>query len=166
VPPSPNLRSSEAAIAYPGVCLLEATNVSPGRGTDTPFLLLGAPWLRPEDIRVAVPGFELEPAHFTPAASPAAPDPKYLGQECRGVRVSVTDAASAHSYRLGVELLAALRTRPEFEWTGDGAALTRLVGTPRLLDDLGSGRSIEQIVAADEPAHDAWRTERAPALLY
>jgi uncharacterized protein YbbC (DUF1343 family)/beta-glucosidase-like glycosyl hydrolase len=166
VPPSPNLRSFEAAIAYPGVCLLEATNVSPGRGTDTPFLLLGAPWLRPEDIRVAVPGFELEPARFTPAASPAAPDPKYLDQECQGVRVAVTDAGSAHSYLLGVELLAALRTRPEFELKEEGAALIRLVGTPRLLDDLRSGLTAERIVASDAAAHEAWRRERAPALLY
>jgi uncharacterized protein YbbC (DUF1343 family) len=46
LPPSPNLRSAQAALAYPGVCLLEATNVSEGRGTETPFLLLGAPWLK------------------------------------------------------------------------------------------------------------------------
>lgn len=166
VPPSPNLRSSEAAIAYPGVCLLEATNVSPGRGTDAPFLVLGAPWLRPADIRVSVPGFELEPAQFTPVASPAAPDPRYLDQECRGVRVSVTDPGSAHSYRLGVELLTALRKRPEFEWNEDGAALTRLVGTTRLLEDLRTGLTAEQIVASDAAVHEAWRRERKPALLY
>ncbi len=113
-----------------------------------------------------VPGFALEPASFTPAASPAAPDPAYLDQQCLGVRISVTDAGSAHSYRLGVELLAALRTRPDFELNENGAALIRLVGTPSLREGLRAGLTAEQIVAADAPAHEAWRRDRAPALLY
>jgi beta-N-acetylhexosaminidase len=166
VPPSPNIRSAEAAIAYPGVCLLEASNVSVGRGTASPFLSFGAPWFRPSEMQVSVPGFELEPASFTPVTSPAAPDAKYLDQECRGMRVRVTDAATAQSYRLGVELLAALQGFEGFEWSQDGAALTRLVGSPNLLDELRRGMTAAQIVEADAPAHEAWRRDRAPFLLY
>jgi uncharacterized protein YbbC (DUF1343 family) len=73
VSPSPNLRSAEAALAYPGVGLLEATNVSEGRGTESPFLYFGAPWLDPRKTAIAAPGFELSPATFTPRALPAAP---------------------------------------------------------------------------------------------
>jgi len=166
VPPSPSLRSPEAAIAYPGVCLLEVTNVSEGRGTANPFLVFGAPWLRPSELQVLAPGFELEPVIFTPVGSPATPNPKFDGQECHGMRVRVTDPAAAQPYRLGVELLVALMSRDDFEWKDEGAALTRLVGTQRLLDDLRRRRSVVQIIEADLADHDVWRRDRAAALLY
>ncbi len=166
VPPSPNLRSPEAAIAYPGVALLEGTNVSEGRGTANPFLIFGAPWLGSLRLQVSVPGFKLEPAVFTPSASPAAPDSKYLDQECHGMAVRITDPATAQPYRLGVTLLVALQSRAGFEWRKDGAALTWLVGTPRLLDDFRQGKTAEQILDADRADHEAWRRVRKPALLY
>ena len=86
VNPSPNLRSAEAALAYPGTCLLEATNATEGRGTEAPFLLVGAPWMKAEAVarEAATPGFALEPTAFTPEASAAAPQPKHLGVRCRG----------------------------------------------------------------------------------
>ena len=159
VPPSPNLRTAEAALAYPGTALLEATNVSEGRGTESPFLLFGAPWLDSSAV-IGVPGFRLEPARFTPQAS------KYPNQECRGLRVHVNDPATAEPYRLGVTLLATLSQQPGFEWRENGNALTSLVGTPRLVEDLKAGKTVEQILAADTPAHDAWRQERRAALIY
>jgi beta-glucosidase-like glycosyl hydrolase/uncharacterized protein YbbC (DUF1343 family) len=166
VPPSPNLRSPEAAIAYPGVCLLEASVVSAGRGSPEPFLYFGAPWLRPSQLQVSAPGFNLEPVSFTPESSPAAPNPKFVGQQCRGMRVRVTDPKAAEPYRLGIELVAALRSEPEFEWRRDGEALTWLVGTRRLLDNLHSGKTVEEIIEADTADHEAWRRERESALLY
>jgi len=166
VPPSPNLRSPAATLAYPGVGLLEATNVSEGRGTEAPFLVLGAPWLDPSEVRISAPGFTLEPAQFTPAASPAAPHPKYLDEQCRGLRVGITDAAAAEPYRLGVTLLTTLQNLPGFEWRQDGAALTRMAGTPKLMEALRGGRTVEQILAADREDHEAWRRAREPALLY
>ena len=166
VPPSPNLRSPEAALAYPGIALLEATNVSEGRGTASPFLIFGAPWFGSPKLQVSVPGFKLEPMVFTPSASPAAPDPKFLDQECHGMVIRVTDPATAQPYSLGVTLLAALSSRADFEWRRDGAALTWLVGTPRLLDDLRRGKTVEQILDVDRADHAAWRRLRKPALLY
>jgi uncharacterized protein YbbC (DUF1343 family)/CubicO group peptidase (beta-lactamase class C family) len=166
VPPSPNLRSAEAALAYPGTALLEATNVSEGRGTESPFLLLGAPWLDPPGVAVSVPGFHLEPARFTPQASPAALQPRYEGQECRGLRVRVIDPAAAEPYRLGVTLLASLSRQLGFEWRDGGDALTRLLGSPGLLQELREGKTVEEILAADAADHSAWRRERRPALIY
>jgi uncharacterized protein YbbC (DUF1343 family)/beta-glucosidase-like glycosyl hydrolase/CubicO group peptidase (beta-lactamase class C family) len=166
VPPSPNLRSPEAAIAYPGVCLLEATNVSAGRGTASPFLNFGAPWLDPSELRISATGFDLEPVTFTPTASPAAPHPKFVDQQCSGMEVRVTDVDAAEPYRLGVELLAALMSRDDFEWEDDGAALIRLLGTRTVLDDLRRRRSVEQIIDADRADHESWRRERESALLY
>jgi uncharacterized protein YbbC (DUF1343 family)/CubicO group peptidase (beta-lactamase class C family) len=166
VPPSPNLRSAEAALAYPGTALLEATNVSEGRGTESPFLLLGAPWLDLSGLATSVPGFHLEPARFTPRASPAAPRPRYEGQECRGLRVSVTDPATAEPYRFGVTLLAALSRQPGFQWRDGGEALARLLGAPRLFQDLREEKTVEEILVADTADHSAWRQERRQALLY
>lgn len=166
VPPSPNLRSPEAAIAYPGVCLLETTNASEGRGTDAPFLLLGAPWLKQETLAgVSARGLVLEPARFTPVASEAAPDPKHKDLECVGARVRVTDARSARPYELGLRLLAALQRQPEFRWTRQGA-LDRLLGTRRVREALERGDSVEAILQADRPGIDGFRKDRARALLY
>ena len=168
VPPSPNLRDPEAAIAYPGTALLEATNVSEGRGTDTPFLLLGAPWVKAAELvaAAAVPGFSVEAAKFTPQPSEAAPDPKHKGVECAGVRVHVTDPKTARPYMLGVALLRALRAQPEFEWRDKGAALDRLVGTRKLREALERGDTVEAIVQADAAAIEAFKAQRKAALLY
>ncbi|HEX9185486.1 MAG TPA: DUF1343 domain-containing protein, partial [Vicinamibacteria bacterium] len=154
VSPSPNLRSAEAALAYPGTCLLEATNASEGRGTDAPFLLVGAPWAKAEALarEAATAGFALEPASFTPEASPAAPEPKHRGTPCRGVRVRVTDASAARPFALGLRLLAALRRHPEFAWVREGAWLDTLTGTKAVRAALERGDGVETILAAEEPA--------------
>ncbi|MFQ5348870.1 MAG: exo-beta-N-acetylmuramidase NamZ domain-containing protein, partial [Thermoanaerobaculia bacterium] len=166
VRPSPNLRSAEAALAYPGTALLEATNLAEGRGTDVPFLLVGAPWLEPEDVRISAPGFALDPARFTPRTSPAAPKPKHLDQPCSGHRVRVTDRAAAQPYRLGLELLAALSRHPEFVWRGKGAALTWLLGTDKVGEQFDRDLTVAEILASDRADHEAWRTTRQASLLY
>ena len=167
IAPSPNLRSAEAALAYPGTCLLEATNVSEGRGTDAPFLLLGAPWVRAEEWarEVRVPGYAVEPVRFTPRASPAAPQPKHEGVACAGLRVRVTDARIVEPYRLGVTLLHTVRVQPGFAWRAEGA-LDRLVGTRRLRESLDRGASVAEILAADAAEIRAFRQARASSLLY
>jgi uncharacterized protein YbbC (DUF1343 family) len=168
IPPSPNLRTPEAAIAYPGTALVEGTSASEGRGTDAPFLLVGAPWLKPELLVpvVKVPGFTVEPTTFTPAASPSAPSPKHVGKASPGLRIKVTDAAGAKPYTLGVTLLHAMRTQPGFEWLRDGEAIDRLVGTKKLRAALERGDTVEAIVAADADAIAAYRKDRLKALLY
>lgn len=168
VNPSPNLRSAEAALAYPGTCLLEATNASEGRGTKAPFLLVGAPWMKAEVVaREAVtPGFALEPTAFTPEASAAAPQPKHLGVRCQGLRVRVTDPVAARPWALGLGLLIALRRHPEFRWVREGSWLDTLAGTKAVRAALERGDGVSAVLAAETPAIDRWRRERASALLY
>ena len=172
VAPSPNLRSAAAALAYPGVCLLEATNVSEGRGTAAPFLRLGAPWLDPSALRAALrdatqqAGFALEPVTFVPRSGPADPAPKHEGRECRGLAVRVIDPRAVRPYALGVALLAALRGQPSFAWRDGGTALDRLVGARSLREGLQAGRSASEILAGDEAAIAAFRRDRASVLLY
>jgi uncharacterized protein YbbC (DUF1343 family) len=169
VAPSPNLRTADTAIAYPGTALIEATNASEGRGADSPFLLLGAPWADAGAfVAVAVPGvpgFFLDSAKFTPHASESAPEPKLKDQECIGVRVKVTDAHAAKPYTLGVALLTAFRKSPQFAWASEGA-LDRLVGTKKLREALEKDVAADAIVAADEAAIEAFRKDRREALLY
>jgi uncharacterized protein YbbC (DUF1343 family) len=169
VPPSPNLRTAEAALAYPGTCLLEATNATEGRGTEAPFLLLGAPWLDAAALAkdTSAPGFALSVTSFTPEAGPAAPKPKHVGQKCAGVRVRVTDAARARPYALGIELLHALRRQPGFAWSGVRPGhLDWLLGTSAVRTALERGDSVDAIVRADAPDIAAFRRDRRAALLY
>ena len=168
VNPSPNLRSAEAALAYPGTCLIEATNATEGRGTDAPFLLVGAPWVKPEALarEAETPGFALEPTTFTPTASPAAPHPKLLGAACKGVRVRVTDARAARPFTLGVRLLVALKRHPEFAWLREGAGLDSLLRTKTLRLAIDRGDGVDAILAEQAPGIERWRSERAASLLY
>jgi uncharacterized protein YbbC (DUF1343 family) len=168
VKPSPNLRSAAAALVYPGTCLLEATNLSEGRGTEAPFLRFGAPWLRAEALVavLSIPGVALEPTRFTPVASAAAPRPKHQGVECAGVRVRITDPRAVRPYAFGLELLSALRRQPEFAWTRDGAWLDTLLGTDRVRTALEREDPVEDVLAADAPAIERYERERRGILLY
>ena len=82
------------------------------------------------------------------------------------MRVRVTDPAAAQPYRLGVELLVALQGQLGFEWSQDGAALTRLLGTTKVIDALRRGETVDQVIESDRADHEAWRRDRAAALLY
>ncbi|HVS12465.1 MAG TPA: DUF1343 domain-containing protein [Thermoanaerobaculia bacterium] len=172
VPPSPNLRTAEAALAYPGTALLEATTVSEGRGTEAPFLRLGAPWLDAErlaaeleELGIAGSGFAVRPIRFTPRASPAATDPKHLHQECAGLEVTVTDPTPASPYRFGLALLVALRDEQGFAWRGEGW-LARLTGDSGLAAAVEAGLGIDELWQRDAAGREEWRRTRAPFLLY
>jgi uncharacterized protein YbbC (DUF1343 family) len=106
--PSPNLRSLTEATLYPGVALVEGTNVSVGRGTDTPFELLGAPWINGRQLAQYlnarnITGVRFVATTFTPATS------NYANQKCEGVNLFVTERNALDAPELGVELASALR---------------------------------------------------------
>jgi uncharacterized protein YbbC (DUF1343 family)/CubicO group peptidase (beta-lactamase class C family) len=105
--PSPNLRSLAEAALYPGVALVEGTNISVGRGTDTPFELLGAPWIDGRQLAQRlnareIPGVRFVPVTFTPNAS------NYSGEVCGGINIILTDRNSLEAPELGIELAVAL----------------------------------------------------------
>ena len=108
VNPSPNLRSLTEAALYPGVALIEGTNISVGRGTDTPFEVVGAPWVKGRELagylnERGIFGVRFVPVTFTPAAS------VYSGQKCEGVNVVLTERNTLDAPELGIELAAALQ---------------------------------------------------------
>jgi uncharacterized protein YbbC (DUF1343 family)/CubicO group peptidase (beta-lactamase class C family) len=105
--PSPNLRSLTEATLYPGVALVEGTNVSVGRGTDTPFEILGAPWINGRELTQYlnarnISGVRFVPITFTPNAS------NYANEKCAGVNIVVTDRNALDAPELGIELASAL----------------------------------------------------------
>jgi uncharacterized protein YbbC (DUF1343 family) len=114
----------------------------------------------------ATPGFALEPAPFTPVASPAAPEPKLAGRRCRGLKVKVTDRSAARPWSLGLRLLVALRRHREFEWVRGGTWLDSLSGTKAVRAALEGGESADAIVASEASTVERWRRERAASLLY
>ena len=169
VNPSPNLRSADACLAYPGTCLIEGTNASEGRGTDAPFLKIGAPWLKSAELAsaVKVPGFSCEPTTFTPRSSSAAPTPKHLDVPCQGIEVRVTDRSTAEPYRLGLTLLVEMKKRhKEFAWNREGAGFDRLIGTKAVRASIDRGARVDDILAAEVPAVAQFRKAREASLLY
>jgi uncharacterized protein YbbC (DUF1343 family)/CubicO group peptidase (beta-lactamase class C family) len=117
--PSPNMRSLTEAMLYPGVGLLEASNLATGRGTDTPFERLGAPWIDDRNFARALndlrlPGVRFVPVRFTPK------ERQYAGKECQGVQVIITDWVTFDPVDLGVGLAVTLRTLYPRLWEPGG----------------------------------------------
>ncbi len=115
VNPSPNMRSLTQALLYPGVGLLETTNLSVGRGTDTPFQVIGAPWLNHLAMATAlnaasIPGCRLVPVEFTPSAS------KFKGTKCRGIEILVTNRDAFDPLLLGMHLACHLARHHQEDW--------------------------------------------------
>lgn len=102
--PSPNMRSFEAALLYPGMCLIEGTNLSEGRGTDTPFEIIGAPFIDAEKLIEAfatleLPGITTKPVSFTPTMQ------KHRGKTCQGIHWKITDTQTFKSYHTGLAIV-------------------------------------------------------------
>ncbi len=161
--PSPNLRSLVGATLYPGVALVEGANVSVGRGTPTPFELLGAPWIDGEKLsgelnRRAIPGVTFRTVAFTPESS------SYKKHLCRGVRLTLTDRQALDSSHLGIELISALhRLYPEVFRLD---ATLGLVGARQTLEEIRQGRDPRAITLAWEETLAAFLKLRAGYLLY
>lgn len=165
VDPSPNMRNMVAAALYPGLGAIEGTNVSVGRGTDSPFQQVGAPWIDGERLAAAlnaraIDGVRFYPVRFTPAATA----PRYGGQECQGVWVIVTDRDRVHPVRVGLEIAAALNRLYPRQFKLDDAL--GLFGSKRTLERIKAGEDPAAIAASWHADEERWRLLRAKYLLY
>jgi len=161
--PSPNMRSLTQALLYPGIGLLETTNLSVGRGTDAPFEVVGAPWINGADWaeelnRAGLPGVRFVPIRFTPTAS------KFHGELCGGINVIITRRAVFHPLRTGITLASSLRRLYPEQW--DTKSFNRLLCNQTTLDAVLAGRDVSEIEAGWEPELNAFRARREPFLLY
>jgi uncharacterized protein YbbC (DUF1343 family) len=161
--PSPNMRNLIQATLYPGIGAIEGTNISVGRGTDTPFEQVGAPWI--DGVRLAaalnargLPGIRFYPIRFTPTSS------KYAGEECQGVFMVVTDRAALRPVRVGIEIASLLyKTYPD-KYQIDSAQ--RLFGWTEGLTRLKAGEDPAAIAGAWSGSEARWRLLRAKYLIY
>jgi len=162
VNPSPNLRNLVSASLYPGIATLERANISVGRGTDTPFQIIGAPWIdarrwASELNARDLPGVRVYPVSFRPS------DSTYTGVACQGVFVVVTDRKALRPVRIGLELAQSL-----YQLFPDQFEIRRvgeLFGA-ETVEAIIAGRTPDAIEASWRQAEDEWRRRREPFLIY
>ncbi|GAB6937589.1 exo-beta-N-acetylmuramidase NamZ family protein [Isoptericola variabilis] len=171
VMPSPNMPTPDTALAYPGTCMFEGTNLSEGRGTTRPFELIGAPYV---DHRWAaalteagLPGVLFREAYFNPTFN------KHAGTVCGGVQVTVDDPARFDPVRTGVAMLVtAAGLYPEFAWREDSWDparpfwIDKLTGSPRLRQQIDAGATTDDVVAAWQDELAEFDRRRQQYLLY
>jgi uncharacterized protein YbbC (DUF1343 family)/CubicO group peptidase (beta-lactamase class C family) len=164
VNPSPNMRSLNAALLYPGIAMLEFnTNYSVGRGTDSPFEQIGADWIKGPALATAlnqrfIPGVRVYPTKFEPISS------NFANQEIEGVRFVIIDRESFDSTRLGIELASALQTL--YPGKLDFDKCKALIGNHALIEGLKSGTDPLTLWLAVQQEAAAFIERRKPFLLY
>lgn len=163
VHPSPNMRSLRAAILYPGIGVLEMTNLSVGRGTQTPFELVGAPWIEArrlaQELRHhSLPGVAIEPVWFKPTYS------RFAGQECQGVRFVILDRERLEPVRLGLHVACALRKLYPEAWKME--RLMTLLAAQEVHESIADGRTADTILASYRRELDEFQRRRSSYLMY
>ena len=161
--PSPNMRSLTEATLYPGIGLLETTNVSVGRGTDTPFEVVGAPWIDAQKLAKYLndrnlKGVRFVPITFTPNAS------TFKNEHLNGLNIIITNRDQFNSVRTGIEIAAVLRKLYPTDWQVEKYG--RLLVNAEILDLMKRGESPENIEKAVNSKNDEFAKRRALYLLY
>jgi uncharacterized protein YbbC (DUF1343 family) len=174
VMPSPNIPTLDSATVYPGACLMEATNLSEGRGTARPFELLGAPWLAAKALclelsQSPIRGASFRPLVFRPAFR------KHVGENCHGIQIHVTDRSVFCPFLTGVNFLqAARRQNPEkfawrsdpYEFVTDHPAIDLLSGSSQVRETVESDGEIADLQASWRADLSRFAQERKRYLLY
>jgi uncharacterized protein YbbC (DUF1343 family)/CubicO group peptidase (beta-lactamase class C family) len=161
--PSPNMRSLTEAVLYPGIGLLETTNVSVGRGTDTPFEVIGAPWMDGRKVASYLNGRQLTgvrfvPIRFKPTAS------TFKGEDCGGVNIIVTDRSEFNSVKTGMEIASALRNIYPNDWQID--KYNRLLVNQSIFESVKRGDTANAVWNAANANNEGFAKRRALYLLY
>ena len=165
VPPSPNIPTPETALLYVGMCLFEGTNLNEGRGTDTPFHVVGAPWLDARSVIAEVApedreGSSLKPVIYIPRPIPGkAAHPRHSKKLCRGIRVTIEHPGEVRAFRLALALLCAIRRKhpDEFRWED---SFDVLAGTAEIRAAIERGDTAAEIVRSFAPALEAFDQTR------
>jgi uncharacterized protein YbbC (DUF1343 family)/CubicO group peptidase (beta-lactamase class C family) len=163
VNPSPNMRSLTEAALYPGVGLIEGTNVSVGRGTDTPFEVVGAPWIKAVELAAYLNGREIGGVRFVATEFTPGAD-AYAQKKCGGVNIMVTDRNALDAPELGAEIASALHTLypAQFEMT----KLDKLMVNAATAKAISDGQDPRRVWMEWNDAIEGFRAVRAKYLLY
>jgi uncharacterized protein YbbC (DUF1343 family) len=171
VNPSPNILSLESARTYPALCFIEGTNISEGRGTDTPFQLFGAPFCNGEELTFVLNSFHLEGVNFkaikfTPDKKISSYDPKYMNEECNGVKISVTNYKKFRPVEVSIAVLYALRaSTKEFKWINNNY-IDKLAGTSKLRNMIDEYKTFKEITDTYLEELEKFNSNRKKHLLY
>jgi len=174
VMPSPNMPTPDTALVYPGMCLLEGTNLSEARGTTRPFELFGAPWLDPHRLAADLTGEGLQGARFRPCSFTPTWD-KHKGQRCHGVQIHVHDPRSVQAVRIGVAAIVHARAQDpgqfrwrteKYEFVEDKPAIDLLAGGSAFRARVEQGASVSQLWDLWEAERTAFARDRQRFLLY
>jgi uncharacterized protein YbbC (DUF1343 family) len=172
--PSPNMPTVDTALVYPGLCLIEATNLSEGRGTTRPFEIIGAPFLDGHRLAERLASYQLGGVAFRSLAFRPSFH-KFAGQVCGGIQVHVTDRACFEPYRSGLAILRELyalcgdgfRWRSEpYEFVSDRPAIDLLTGSDAIRTGIERGFTLDELEATWLPAQRRFAERRQPYLLY
>lgn len=163
VNPSPNMRSLTEATLYPGIGLLETTNVSVGRGTDTPFEVVGAPYIDGQKLAAYlnvrnISGVRFVPIRFTPKAS------IFKDEQIGGISIIITDRAVFNSVSTGIEIACALRKLYPNDWLAD--KYSRLLVNGQMLERIKVGETPESIISIMKDSAQEFSKRKASYLLY
>ncbi len=164
VNPSPNMRTMTAATVYPGVGAIEGTNISVGRGTETPFEQIGAPWIDGPALAAALNASGLSGVRFYPVAFTPAAGAKLGGQVCHGVFLIVTDRDRLKPVRVGLQIASTLARLYGSQFTLEDAAT--LFAPKAMLARIRAGEDPSAIAASWTADEARWRLMRAKYLLY
>jgi uncharacterized protein YbbC (DUF1343 family) len=161
--PSPNMCNLNQALLYPGIGMLEYTNISVGRGTDTPFEHIGAPWisavpLAQEINATGLPGVRCMAEQFTPTSS------VYQNQLCGGIRFIITDRSKFESVKLGLAVAVSLKKLHPKEW--ESKKLIKLLGSAKVLEAIDQQASVESLVSLSREGLSEFLERRAKYLRY
>jgi uncharacterized protein YbbC (DUF1343 family) len=163
VSPSPNLRSLNESTLYPGVAMIEGTNVSVGRGTDTPFEVVGAPWIKSKEFATylnarAIQSVRFVPIVFTPSSG------NFAGERCEGVNLIILDRNTLDSPELGIELASALHKLYPNDFKLERMA--DLLVNQAVFDAIGTGEDPRRIAEDWQERLDEFVRLREQYLLY
>ena len=161
--PSPNIRSLTQALLYPGIGLLETTNLSVGRGTDTPFEVIGAPYIDALELaeelnRLQLPGLRFYPIRFTPSAS------KFAAENCQGVTIALVDRSRCQIVQAGVAIAHTLHRL--YGQVFELPRFNRLLRHPQTVQRIEAGHSWQAIVSSWSNEPKDFEIRREPYLLY
>ncbi len=174
VMPSPNMPTTDTALVYPGMCLVEGTDLSEARGTTRPFELSGAPWIDGDKLADTLSNMELPGAMFRPVVYTPMFH-KFGGQACGGVQIHVTNPETFRPYRTGVAMLKAWHDQApdKFAWRHKAyefvdtiPAIDLLAGNAALRTGIEQGASLDELCARWPRDEGAFLEERAAHLLY
>lgn len=172
ISPSPNINSFETAITYAGTCLLEGTNISEGRGTNYPFLQIGAPFINSNNLcdelnQLKITGAEFEPVSFVPVdIKEMASNPKFENEKCNGIKISITNPAEFESVKFSIKLLSILVKLYGDKIKFNESSFDRLAGNDDLRKQLLKNTDTETIFDSWQIELNKFKEKRNNYLLY